>query len=186
MSKFSPTRAQKIAVLKDIRYEIESLLATPKYDSADEVIRETVYFRKMAHARALHTFLTTSKPERWKNDVLSEDYSFRASPIFPTLKSKELLERFNQALFHISYSRALRTPADKAWPIQEFLPPIVDRSKAFVGHFLSLGWPDVPQEEMMLWRRLLTPAYVRIPLAQSTSNIADSQIASVETHIRGT
>ena len=56
MSKFSPTRAQKIAVLKDIRYEIESLLATPRYDSADEVIRETVYFRKMAHARALHTF----------------------------------------------------------------------------------------------------------------------------------
>ena len=186
MSKFSPTRAQKIAVLKDIRYEIESLLATPKYDSADEVIRETVYFRKMAHARALHTFLTTSTPERWKNDVLSEDYSFRASPIFPVLKSKELLERFNQALFHISYSRVLRTPADKAWPIQEFLPPIVDRSKAFVGHFLSLGWPDVQQQETMLWRRLLTPEYVRIPLAQSTSNIADSQITSVETHIRGT
>src|SRR5437764_10951617 len=154
MSKFSPTRAQKIAVLKDIRYEIESLLATPRYDSADEVIRETVYFRKMAHARALHTFLTTSTPERWKNDVLSEDYSFRASPIFPALKSKELLERFNQALFHISYSRAFTTPGDQAWPLEEFVPPIVDRSTAFVHHFLSLKWQDVSQEEKMLWWRM--------------------------------
>jgi len=186
MNNFSPTPAQKIAVLKEIRYEIESLLGTPNYDSADEVILETVYFRKMAHGRALHTFFTTPTPNRWKNDVLSEDYAFTALAIFQPLKAEELLERFNQALFHISYSRVRRTPGDKAWPIEEFLPPIIDRSKAFVSHVLSLRWPNIPKEEQLLWDRMLTPAYVRIPLAQSTSNIAVSQVASVERFIRGT
>jgi len=185
MNKCFPTRAQKIALLKDIRYEIESLIGTPRHDPADEATVETVYFRKIAHARALHTFFTTAAPDRLKNDAISEDYSFPASPIFPASRSKELLERFNQALFHISYSRAFTTPGDQAWPLEEFVPPIVDRSTAFVHHFLSLKWQDVSQEEKMLWWRMLTPAYVRIPLAQSTSNIAASQITAVESHIRG-
>src|SRR5205823_3619767 len=98
--------------------------------------------------------------------------------------SKELLQRFNQALFHISYSRAFRTSEDQAWPLEAFVPPIVDRSRAFVRHFLSLKWQGVSQEEKMLWWRMHTPTYVRIPLAQSTSNIAVSQITAVESHIR--
>ena|SRR5436190_7525511 len=53
---FTPTRAEIITALKHIRYEIEALLQTPKHDPDDESIVETVYFRKMTHARALHIF----------------------------------------------------------------------------------------------------------------------------------
>jgi hypothetical protein len=185
MAIFNPTRTEIIAALRDIRYEIEALLQNPKHDPRDESIVETVYFRKMAHARALHTFFTGTASKRHKRDVLSEDYLFPAAPIYSDDKSQSLIDRFNQDLFHISYSRLQRTSADTAWPMEEMLPPIIDRSKRFMAHLLALEWQDIPPTELQKWRDMQDKRFVFRHLAQSTLNIADSQIASVEIHVRG-
>src|SRR5436190_3471745 len=182
---FTPTRAEIIGALSHIRYEIEALLQTPRHDPDDESIVETVYFRKMAHARALRTFFATPISRRDKDDALSEDYLFPAAPLYNADVARRLLDRFNKDLFHVSYSRVRRTPVEKAWPMKDFLPPVIDRCKKFITHLLELPWPDVPAEELQRWRDMQEVRFVFRNLAQSTSNIADAQIVSVESHVKG-
>jgi hypothetical protein len=179
-----PTRAEKISALSDIRYEIEGLLQTPKHDATDESIVETVFFRKMAHARSLHIFFTTPLSRRSKDDVVSEDYLFEARAIYSDDKSQELIDRFNKDLFHISYSRVHRTSLTKAWPMDEMLPPIIARSKEFISHVLALGWPDIPSSELQRWLTMQSKRFLASTLAQSTSNVAAPQVASVERYIK--
>ncbi len=70
--------------------------------------------------------------------------------------------------------------------MEEMLVPIIDRSKEFINHLLALHRPDIPVDELPRWQEMSEKRFVFRHLAQSTSNIADSQIVSVETHIRGT
>ena len=184
LHNFIPTRAETISALRDIRYEIEGLLQTPKHDATDESIIETVFFRKMAHARALYTFFTTSIAKRYKDDVVSEDYLFEAKAIYSDDRSQELIDRFNKDLFHISYSRVHRTPLTKAWPMDEMLPPIIVRSKEFIGHLLVLDWSDIPSAELRRWQNMQSRRFLASPLAQNTSNVAAPQVASVERYIK--
>src|SRR6266576_1787254 len=181
---FIPTRVETVSALRDIRYEIEGLLQTPKHDPTDESIVETVFFRKMAHARALCTFFTTSISKRYKDDVVSEDYLFEAKAIYSDEKSQELIDRFNKDLFHISYARVHRTPHTKAWPMDEMLPPIIVRSKKFITHVLALGWSDIPSDELRRWQTMRSKKFLVSMLAQSTSNVAAPQVASVERYIK--
>jgi hypothetical protein len=183
-SKFIPTRAEIVAALRDVRYEIEALLQAPKHDPTDESIVETVFFRRMAHARALHTFFVTPISERYKDDVLAEDYRFQARAIYSDEKSQEFIDRFNKDLFHISYSRVHRTSVTKAWPMDEMLPPIIKRSREFIEHVLALGWPDVTSNELRCWQAMRNERFRFTTLAQSTSNVAASQVECVERCIK--
>jgi len=131
------------------------------------------------------TFFTTPISRRYKDDALSEDYLFVAAPLYKADVAQKLLDRFNKDLFHISYSRVRRTPVDKAWPMKDLLPPIIDRSKEFITHLLALPWPDISADELQRWRDMQELRFVFRNLAQSISNIADAQIASLEIHVKG-
>src|SRR6266513_1518668 len=63
-TKMHPTPEQIRQALPHIRYEIESFLQTPAHDSHNEALQESVYFRKMAHCRALYHFFRKPLSER--------------------------------------------------------------------------------------------------------------------------
>src|SRR6266480_5729266 len=87
-TKMHPTPEQIRQALPHIRYEIESFLQTPAHDSHNEALQESVYFRKMAHCRALYHFFRKPLSERQDrrkkvdDDVLSEDYGFQAKDVY--------------------------------------------------------------------------------------------------------
>jgi len=175
----TPTPVQKVAALPHVRYEIEALLLTPRHDSTDEAIVETVYFRKMAHARALLDFFVTPTVDRYRDDVLSEDFQFPARAIYPDSQDQEFRDRFNKDILHISYSRTRRDARTKEWPLQQMLPPIIDRALEFVRHVEGLTW-QLPDAERQMWGAIRSRYTGAAPLVQSTANVASAQVVSVE------
>jgi len=124
-----PTPEQIRQALPHIRYEIESFLQTPAHDFHNEALQESVYFRKMAHCRALYHFFRKPLSERQDrrkrvdDDVLSEDYGFQAKDVYGE-DSATLLNRFNKDLLHLTYARLDRTPETKPWPMDELFLPL--------------------------------------------------------------
>lgn len=176
------TQEQRAAALEHVRYEIQALLQTPAHNPKDESIVETIYFRKMAHARALHGFFTTPIANRHKDDVLSEDYGFAAKPIYSDADEERFLDRYNKDLLHISYTRLGRIAATKPWPISDMILPIKSRCLDFIPHVVALSWPSIPREEREKWRVLIPNAEAGIPLQQHTSNVSTQQITVIESH----
>ena len=83
----NPTQEQIVQALPHVRYEVASLLQTPAYDLSNKTLAESVYFRKMAHCRALYTFFTRPVVKRQKldpndDDVVSEDHGFQAEALY--------------------------------------------------------------------------------------------------------
>jgi hypothetical protein len=179
-----PTPDQIAQALEHVRYEIESFLQTPDYCRSNKALEESVYFRKMAHCRVLYDFFTTKAEDRNQSndDIVSEDFGF---PI-PTKalygdKPRELLNRFNKHLFHLTYDRLNRTPDTKAWRMDLLFPPVAQRSREFIDHILrnyALG----VSAELTLWAELkaAVAAQPPPPLQQNTSNVAPSQILVIE------
>jgi hypothetical protein len=180
-----PTAEQIQQALPHIRYEIESFLQTPPYNSRNEALRESVYFRKMAHCRALYHFFRkpVSKRQdgrkRVDDDVLSEDYGFQAKDVYGK-DSATLLSRFNKDLLHLTYARLERTPETKPWPMDELFPPVEQRTREFIEHILSFGPDRIEPAEQGRWRKLRGDTRVKISLQQSTSNIAESIVSVIE------
>src|SRR5437867_7444048 len=164
-----PTPEQIRQALPHVRYEIESFLQTPAYDSQNEALQESVYFRKMAHCRALYHFFRKSLSERQDrrnrvdDDVLSEDYGFQAKDVYGE-DLATLLNRFNKDLLHLTYARLERTRETKPWPMDKLFPPIEQRTREFIDHILSFGPDKIDPAEHARWRRLSNDIRVNIPL----------------------
>src|SRR5438067_10969756 len=180
-----PTPEQIRHALPHVRYEIEGLLQTPQFDSRNKTLEESVYFRKMAHCRVLYHFFRKSLSERQDrrnkvdDDVLAEDYGFPAKDVYGQ-SSATLLSRFNKDLFHLTYTRLERTRETKPWPMDRLFPPVEQRAREFIEHILSLEPDKIDQVEQARWRALTNNVHLKIPLQQSTSNIAESIVAVIE------
>jgi hypothetical protein len=165
-----------------VQYEIESLLLTPDYDQSNKALQESVYFRKMAHCRALYAFFTKAASARQgpkDDDIVSEDFGFSARPLYGN-DSAHLLARFNKDLFHLTYSRLERTPTTKPWPMDRLFPPVSERSQEFVAHILASRGPTLRDAERALWARLSAGQSLQAPLQQNTSNVAISKVAALK------
>ena len=177
-----PTPDQIAQALEHVRYEIESFLQTPDYCRSNKALEESVYFRKMAHCRVLYDFFTTKEEDRNQrnDDIVSEDFCFQAQELYGD-KPRELLDRFNKHLFHLTYDRLNRTPDTKAWPMDLLFPPVAQRSREFIYHILRNSALGV-SAELTLWTELkaAVAAQPPSPLQQNTSNVAPSQISVIE------
>ncbi len=175
----TPKPEQISNALPHIRYEIESFLQTPDYDRSNKALEESVYFRKMAHCRALHHFFKTEKNKRKDDDVLSVDFGFPAFDVYEA-NSKEWSKRFNKDLMHLTYERLNRTPNTKPWPMDELFPPVAKRSKEFINHILTQYNGSMPDSERKLWERLKAEVDEKSPLQQNTSNVAAPTVSNLE------
>ena len=180
-----PTSEQIRQALSHVRYEIESLLQTPEYDASNKALEESVYFRKMAHCRALyHSFRKRASERQDKgnlvdDDVIAEDYSFPAKDVYGKYSSA-LLSRFNKDLLHLTYTRLQRTRETKPWPMDRLFPPVAQRAQEFIDHILSLEPTKIDEAERKKWFALKKDVRVKIPLQQNTSNVAEPIIWRVE------
>ncbi len=68
----------------------------------------------MAHARLLYDFLEQRTADRFKDNVLSEDFGYPAAtlPLPPDDR-----KRLNKDLMHLTYDRLRHTPITKPWPL---------------------------------------------------------------------
>jgi hypothetical protein len=176
-----PTPQDVLKALPHVRYEIESLLLTPEHDPSNSALRESVFFRKMAHGRLLYTFFTRSscKPnERNPDDVVSEDFGFGPEALYGD-KPKALLDQFNKRLFHLTYSRM---NYDDEWLMDKCLLPVMRQSRRFIEHILGVATIPMEDEELRRWRDLKEKDSSKAPLVQNTSNVADYQVHAIDLH----
>jgi hypothetical protein len=102
----------------------------PRYDPDDYCHWEAINFNRMAHARLLYDFLETPAADRREDDVVSEDFGYKAVTI-PLSASDRL--RLNKDLMHLTYSRLRHTPATKPWP-DSILAMLLDPVVGFMEH----------------------------------------------------
>lgn len=181
----TPTPEQITAALPHVRYDIESLLLTPNYDRSNKALEESVYFRKMAHCRALYHFFKKTASQRIDrvaridDDIVSEDFGFSAQDVYGS-KADELLKRFNKDLLHLTYERLIRTPNTKPWPMDVLFPPVAQRAREFIEHILTQFTGNVPERERRLWEVMKSDVKEGVSLQQNTSNVAEPIISSLE------
>src|SRR5207244_12101827 len=98
-------------------------------------------------------------------------------PSFPTRRSSDL---FNKDLLHLTYARLDWTPETKPWPMDELFPPVERRTREFIEHILSFGPDRIAPAGQARWRQLRNATRVKVPLQQSTSNVAESIVSAIE------
>lgn len=177
----NPSPDQIARALPHVRYEIESLLQTPAYDQANKALEESVYFRKMAHCRALYHFFNKKerREDRRGDDILSADFGFPSQDVYGQ-SAKDLVKRFNKDLLHLTYERLTRTPDTKPWPMDALFPPVAQLCREFIEHILTKFTGRVADDERKLWAELKSDVARGTPLQQNTSNVAERITSSIE------
>jgi len=129
---FHPSENDLTSALDDVFYEIHQLVVTAVVSTNKPELNNSFLESRLLHARNLLCFFE-SEPRR-ADDVLATDYGFRAErlPI-----SDHYRRRLHKDLAHLTYSRARRQEADRHWPLEEIVQPILNRSSNFVEHLLS-------------------------------------------------
>jgi hypothetical protein len=164
---FMPTRQQIIDVFKNsMLYEILFTFGVPPHDPNDYYIWEAINFSRMAHARLLYDFLETSTANRYKDDVLAEDFGCQAKPI--SLPDDDR-KRWNKDLLHFSYDRLRHTRVTKLWPdsilnmlhdpIIAFMEHVQSQADLFPGKNQKRAW-QIVIEDMKSGRQLIVAATV--------------------------
>jgi hypothetical protein len=65
--------------------------------------------------------------------------------------------------------------------MDRLFPPVQQRAREFIHHILSLEHDKIDLAEKARWRALIDNVRLKIPLQQSTSNIAESIVTVVDT-----
>lgn len=147
-------------VLNDaVYYEIICALGVSA-DTKNDAAWEHMNFARMVHARVLREFFEHSKEWRSKrdnlhsDDVISEDYGFRAALIELPQEDEN---RLNKDMLHLTYSRLrhLEQPDKKPWP-DSILMELHKRCICFIEHLLSSQRPPNIKPEEEKWRDLST------------------------------
>ena len=167
----TPTPEEIAKALPHVRYEIESLLQTPDYDRTNKALEESVYFRKMAHCRALYHFFRkeagqrVDRRDRIDDDIVSEDFGFPARDVYGS-NAGELLKRFNKDLLHLTYERLKHTPNSKPWQMDVLFPPVAQRAREFIDHILMRFSGNFSDQERKLWADLKSNAGKGMPCSR--------------------
>lgn len=182
---FVPTFEQKLRALTHIRYEIESLL-NERNAPSDSHLQESLYLRRMAHARSLFVFFTkaerTGSSEnnpnaRIDDDVLSVDYgAFRsilsAAELEELSKAKAEGEQcFNKRIFHLTYTRTEIPEGQERWPTEKIFPALKRVCEKFIEYII--GCADFSQAERYEWTKIQSAAQTGVfRYPRVTTNIA--------------
>jgi len=148
---FTPTRQQVVDVFNNsLTYEVLFTFGVPVHDPNDYCNWEAINFNRMAHARLLYDFLEQRIANRFKDNVLAEDFGYPANPI-PLPDADR--QRLNKDLMHLTYDRLRHTPATKPWPdsilakLQDpmvgFMRHVATQSDLFPSADLSRSWSDL-------------------------------------------
>ncbi len=95
------------------------------------------------HARVTFDFLSKAKPPERLNsskrdDIVAEDFGY--GPVALPIR-KEIKVRIDREVAHLSYSRCGKTPEEKIWPFEEFVPVILKEGRSFFRFILDT-FPD--------------------------------------------
>jgi hypothetical protein len=100
-SPFSPTRQQVIDVFNNsLTYEVLFTFGVPVHNPYDYCNWEAINFNRMAHARLLYDFLEQPIADRYKDNVLAEDFGYPARMIALPASDRQ---RLNKDLMHLTY-----------------------------------------------------------------------------------
>jgi hypothetical protein len=158
MSKktFEPTPAQAREALPGIRYEMDQMMiswrrACRAQKQRDKEEENAFLESALVHVRAIDAFLMKPASEREQKDVLADDFGF---PCRKALK-KEIRQRINKDLAHLTYDSVNRPRTEKRWRRQDF-EPIITASIEFCDHVATKYLPSVNayEPEVQEWRDL--------------------------------
>lgn len=132
MAPYIPTAVELEKGLDDVYYEIEQLAATAVGATNLGNLNNAIIESRLLHVRTLMDFFEESPQPQ--DDILSTHYGFpaRKVPIDAVYR-----ERLNKDLAHLTYSRTKRTAADKWWPQERVVLPILEVCQSFIGHVLA-------------------------------------------------
>jgi hypothetical protein len=149
---FTPTRQQIIDVFRNsMAYEIMFTFGVPDHDPTDYCQWETINFTRLAHARVLYPFLETSADDRWKTDVVSEDFGYPSQSIPLPVEDRP---RVNKDLLHLTYDRLRHTPKTKAWP-DSILACLWQPVVGFMDHVKNQADLFTSEDDSKSWVQLL-------------------------------
>jgi hypothetical protein len=149
---YVPTRQQMIDVFNNsMFYEILFTFGVPVHDPNDYCNWEAINFNRMAHARLLYDFIEQPVAQRYKDNVLAEDFGYVARPIpLPPDDRK----RLNKDLMHFTYDRLRHTPATKPWP-SSILACLHDPIVGFMKHVKTQADLFPSPGDASFWERLI-------------------------------
>lgn len=184
-----PNKDQISQMFEHVRYEIESFLLDPIYDKTNASLKESVFFRKMAHCRVLYGFFAEEKlnknGDRRDDDVWCNDFGFKREDLYGN-QPRPLLDLFNKRLFHLTYARLDYTAEKKRWARETLFPPVVKQAKKFIEHVLAKQDLEMSDTERKLWTKLKTDIAAGNPLQQNTSNVAEPKHWDTNVVLRAT
>jgi hypothetical protein len=143
IQKYSLPPHQPTAVLREVVYQIEVLVATSNAGTSDTLINVALLESRLLHTKNLIDFFektrhTTPLPFRVKianRDALAQDYGFPARPVAISDQNKQ---RLNKAVAFMTRERnRYRLPDDMYWLSHFTLLPLLIRCKEFVEYLLT-------------------------------------------------
>ncbi len=150
---FVPTREQVVEVFNySLFYEVLFTFGVPVHDPTDYCNWEAINFNRMAHARLLYDFLEQPICNRYKDNVLAEDFGYPAAPV--SLPSDDRL-RLNKDLMHVTYDRLRHTPATRPWP-DSILANLQEPMLGLMRHVETQLDLFPCAERLSGWRELIT------------------------------
>lgn len=168
----SPTQEEVIKALDVVYFEIQQLASLATHEDANTILNNAVIESRLLHLRNLLDFFEQSARE--KDNVLARDYGLRPDRINLPDKYRT---RLHKDLAHITYSRISRSEADKAWPYDVVIFPVLDRCRLFIQHVIARR-SNYGKFGADSWRQLLehierlpSPGVVSTYLSASTSSV---------------
>ena len=143
------TAEDRLAALPHVRYEVEMLFFLPHFSGA-KLIENAILESRLIHARSLNEFFSP-KSNPHPRDVRPEHFGF---PAGETEIKREIVDRFNRDLAHISYDRLNRTTDTKAWVAASLLPQLLRRSCKFAHHIIDTYGQRLGPGELCAWQAL--------------------------------
>jgi hypothetical protein len=96
---------------------------------------------RLLHVRTLVDFFEAAPSAN--DDVLASHYGFPQT----TLPIDRIYrQRLNKDLAHLTYSRTKRTAADKVWPYERVVLPVLEQGSAFIDHLMKSQLPTGPHD----------------------------------------
>lgn len=155
MTNFNPSPEQLKGALEHVYHEIAQLSLSLTVQGND-VVNNALLESRLLHVRVLLDFFQKSCRRRLHvgrelDDVLSLDYGFAPQKIGIPVSYQD---RLNKDLVHLTYSRAERPAAEKMWPNEHVVLPILVCCNQFAEHLISQYLPKYYSEKLPDWRSL--------------------------------
>jgi hypothetical protein len=129
---YVPVADERAKALGDVYYEIQQLAAAALVGIDHPNLNNAVIESRLLHVRTLLDFFERDSCNQ--DDVLASHYGFPAAVIGI---EEPYRQRLNKDLAHLTYSRTRRTQADKNWPHERVIMPVLERSRSFIDHVLA-------------------------------------------------